>query len=789
MKTPAKNLYRQLLLAGLVAGPFVLTPATQAQTNLNWLGGNGTNNSWGAGGNFNAAFVSSNNTNLTFDNMTRATDNSFGASRTVRSITFGNSINGNWTTATTNSTVLTFAAASGNASLNVLSGTSGNITFGPVGGSVTGSLSLTSNLEINHDGSGLLLIRRQIGGAGGLIKNGTGTFEISAPNNNGFTGAVTVNAGRLVMGSTSSATGDAGLSSGITLNGGELEIKTTSALNKTVSPNLTVSASSKLVYNNVAAGDQSFTLNTGAMVLNGDLTVQNISSNSSANNAINISRNLTGSGNLTVDSYNNVASGAVSFSNGRVQLSGDNTAWTGNLVIAKGTAQFSGANSLGGTGSITLGTTDNAFGAGLGFNTGNTSLDVAKAITVTTGGVRLIRNNSGPSTTANLTLSGPVTLQGDLTLDHAGLGDGSAITVSGNVTGAGGLNVTFVGPHPVATSSVRLTGTNNYSGATTIGANATLSASGGSAIGNSSAVTLAGSGSTFNVLDSETVGSLASASGVGSLVLTGSLTTGGNNQSTTYGGNSTGAGGLTKVGSGTMTLSGSNGYTGATNVNEGTLIVSGSIASSVTTIAPGAVLSFTGSASAGNITIGSGASFALGTAGLAGAVTINGGTFTGAGTVASLTFTGASVFAPGNSPGTVTIADGGTLTMSSSTVSNFEITSSDFTPGSYDLVIGTVGGSPESVAFDGILNIIFSGSGYSVSATAVKLFDVDNYSGSFSAVNVSGLDAGLVATFNSSTGFVEIAAIPEPSSVAVLVGFGALGFVAYRRRRHLVKAA
>jgi hypothetical protein len=55
-------------------------------------------------------------------------------------------------------------------------------------------------------------------------------------------------------------------------------------------------------------------------------------------------------------------------------------------------------------------------------------------------------------------------------------------------------------------------------------------------------------------------------------------------------------------------------------------------------------------------------------------------------------------------------------------------------------------------------------------------------SGSFSAVNTTGLGSGQSATFDAATGYVTI--VPEPSSL-VLAGAGALlcGMLAWRRRR------
>jgi autotransporter-associated beta strand protein len=101
-----------------------------------------------------------------------------------------------------------------------------------------------------------------------------------------------------------------------------------------------------------------------------------------------------------------------------------------------------------------------------------------------------------------------------------------------------------------------------------------------------------------------------------------SLTVGGNNLSTEVSGaiqdNGGTGGSLVKVGTGTLTLSGINTYTGATTVNAGTLIVNGSIASSPVTVNAGATLA-------------------------------------GIGTVGATTIMSGGTFAPGNSPGTMTV--------------------------------------------------------------------------------------------------------------------------------------
>jgi autotransporter-associated beta strand protein/probable HAF family extracellular repeat protein len=92
------------------------------------------------------------------------------------------------------------------------------------------------------------------------------------------------------------------------------------------------------------------------------------------------------------------------------------------------------------------------------------------------------------------------------------------------------------------------------------------------------------------------------------------LTVGSDNTSTTFIGSvqdGTAVTALTKVGTGTLTLTELNTYTGATAVNGGTLDVEGSIASSsLTTVNAGATL--TGSGTVGNTTIANGGTFTPG---------------------------------------------------------------------------------------------------------------------------------------------------------------------------------
>ena len=152
-----------------------------------------------------------------------------------------------------------------------------------------------------------------------------------------------------------------------------------------------------------------------------------------------------------------------------------------------------------------------------------------------------------------------------------------AFTGSGSLSGPTGLT-------KMGTGTLRVGTSNDYSGVTTV-SNGTLSVSGSQAIGDSSAVFLANVATASLVItNGETIGSLAGGgtSGGNVLLYGGTLTTGGNGDTTAYGANISGMGNLSKTGDGTMTLTGFTVLLGSLWVKSGGLVVDGS--GSVTTI-------------------------------------------------------------------------------------------------------------------------------------------------------------------------------------------------------------
>ena len=178
-------------------------------------------------------------------------------------------------------------------------------------------------------------------------------------------------------------------------------------------------------------------------------------------------------------------------------------------------------------------------------------------MTVTNPGVLNLVNSE---TIGSLAGTGNTTLNANLLTTG---GNNGTTVYSGVMSGNGAASLIKTG-----TGTMTLSGANTFTGTAVVN-NGILSLQGGAAIADVVAVTVTNPG-VLNLVNSETIGSLA---GNGNTTLNAqTLTTGGNNGTTTHSGVISGAGGaLVKNGTGTFTVAGTNTYTGGTTLNAGTL--------------------------------------------------------------------------------------------------------------------------------------------------------------------------------------------------------------------------
>jgi fibronectin-binding autotransporter adhesin len=231
----------------------------------------------------------------------------------------------------------------------------------------------------------------------------------------------------------------------------------------------------------------------------------------------------------------------------------------------------------------------------LRFNTaGGSTLTLAGTLTVATGGI-LETNNVGAtgSTVTGGTLEGAPGSDLIVIQNNTNTANGT-LTISSTIadnTSSTGLTKSGVGTLILASANTFTGTTNDNTGAILLGNSLALQ--------NSTLSTnVVGGTIGFGTLSSATLGGL---SGNQYVTLTNSvpaavaLSVGNNNTNTVYSGNMMGLGSLTKIGTGTLTLSGSSGYSGNTTVNAGTLRITGTLAGTgAVSVASGATLSGTG---------------------------------------------------------------------------------------------------------------------------------------------------------------------------------------------------
>ncbi|MBS0346675.1 MAG: DUF4347 domain-containing protein [Proteobacteria bacterium] len=313
------------------------------------------------------------------------------------------------------------------------------------------------------------------------------------------------------------------------------------ALTKTGTGTLTLSGSNAYTgATTVSAG----TLSTGAANVIADASAVDVASGAT----------LTLGGNETIGSL--AGAGTVALGANTLSTGGGNASTTFSGVISGSgglTKTGSGTFTLSGTNTYTGATTVSAGGLSTGAANviaDTSAVSVASGATLTLGGNEIVGSLAG---------AGAVAL-GASTLTTGA--DNTSTSVSGVISGSGGLTKTGSG-------TLTLSGANTYTGTTTVSAGG-LTTGAANVIADTSAVSVA-SGATLTLGGNETVGSLA---GAGTVALgANTLTTGGGNASTTFSGVISGSGGVTKTGSGTFTLSGSNTYIGTTSVSSGTLSI------------------------------------------------------------------------------------------------------------------------------------------------------------------------------------------------------------------------
>jgi autotransporter-associated beta strand protein len=222
-------------------------------------------------------------------------------------------------------------------------------------------------------------------------------------------------------------------------------------------------------------------------------------------------------------------------------------------------------------------------------------------------------------TAGSLASTAEIFNNGNLTLNRS-----NAVSLSNVISGTGSLT-------QAGGDTLTLSGINTYTGATNLNAG-TVAFNAATNLGSGGAINFNGGTLLYGGSHTTDISSRAISVGAGG----GTINTGGNEITFASSIGSSGAGGLTKSGAGTLTLSNGSSYSGNTIISTGAVVANGSMA--------------------GGASVGNGASLG-GAATYGGTITVNSG----------------GIIAPGNSVGTITT---NALTLGSGSILNFEFNTS-----------------------------------------------------------------------------------------------------------------
>ena len=461
-------------------------------------------------------------------------------------------------------------------------------------------------------------------------------------------------------------------------------------------------------------------------------------------------------------------------------------------------------NGLGATANaVTLGSSGNGSATLIITGSGST-LPYSITVASGTGGTLLLGSNNNGGTNTTQTYSGPVLLNGCLSITSLNTGTG-ALKFSGVISGAGALTKIDAG-------KLLLTGTNTFTGNTRIGAGTLqLDAASGTttlALQKSTLDMNAADTGTLNFGSTATTtitnATFAGLTGSRTLALQNINTTpaavalsiGNNTTDESYSGALTGTGSLIKIGSNTQTLSGTNTYSGTTAINGGILAITGTGSinnSSGITINGGTLLynSSIGLTQAVSFTGTGGKLLLNGNSSYAGAMTItSGNTLGGSGTYSNtVTINSGATLSPGNSPGQITV---GTLQLNSGSTSHMEIGGTVLGTGYDNVTVTDING----LTYGGILEVVSYGSYNLDQNGSYNLFTLNSgtSSGNFSSITVgstsltysagvwTGINGTATYQFTDATGILTVT-ILEPATMSLIFGVMTMGLLPRRRQR------